>query len=53
MSNKTIVSNHPPLEEVHIISQNTEIIASSFKTINPKDNEGRTTTLKDCKNLQQ
>ena len=53
MSNKTIVSNHPLLEEVHIIAQNTEIIASPFKIINPKDSERGTTTLKYCKNLQQ
>ena len=53
MFNKTIVSNHPPLEEVHITAQNTEIIASPFKIINPKDSEGGITTLKDCKNLQQ
>ena len=52
-SNKTIVSNHPPLEEITIIAQNTEIIVSPFKTLNPKDIEGRTVTLKDCKNLQQ
>ena len=53
MSNKPIVSNHPLLEEVHITVQNTEIIVFPFKTINPKDSEGRTTTLKDYKNLQQ
>ena len=53
MSNKTIVSNHYLLEEDHITAQTTEIIASPFKIINPKDSEGGTTTLKDCKNLQQ
>ena len=52
-SNKTIVSNHPPLEKVTINVQNTELIVSHFKIINPKDNEGRTVTLKYCKNLQQ
>ena len=52
-SSKTIVSNHPSLEEITIIAQNTEIIASPFKTLNLNDTEGRTITLKDCKNLQQ
>ena len=52
-SNKTVISNHPPLEEITIIAQNIEIIASPFKTINSKENEGRTATLKDCKSLQQ
>ena len=52
-SNKTIVSNHPPLEEITITAQNTEIITFPFKTLNPKDTKGRTITLKDCKNLQQ
>ena len=52
-SNKTIISNHPPLEEITIIAQNTEIVVSPFKTINLKESEGRTTTLKDCKSLQQ
>ena len=53
MSNKTIVLNHPPLEEITITAQNTEIIASPFKTINPKNTEGCIATLKDYKNLQQ
>ena len=53
MSIKTIVSNHPPLEEITITAQNTEIIASSFKTINSKDIERHITTLKDYKSLQQ
>ena len=52
-SNKTIVSNHHPLEKVTINVQNTELIVSHFKIINPKDNEGRTVTLKYYKNLQQ
>ena len=52
-SNKTIVSNHSPLKEVTITAQNVDIIASPFKTLNLKDDEGRTVTLKDCKNLQQ
>ena len=30
-----------------------EVIASPFKIINPKDDERRTITLKDCKSLQQ
>lgn len=33
MSNKTIVSNHPLLEEVTIIAQNVDIIASFFCAI--------------------
>ena len=52
-SNKTIVSNHPPLEEITIRAQNTEIIVSPFKTIGLKDTGWQTATLKDCKNLQQ
>ena len=50
-SNKSIVSNHPPLEEITLTAQNMEVIASPFKIINLKDNEGRTVILKDCKNL--
>ena len=30
-----------------------EVIASLFKIINPKDDERRSVTVKDCKNLQQ
>ena len=30
-----------------------EVIASLIKIINPKDDEKRSVTLKDCKNLQQ
>ena len=41
MSNKTVVSNHPSLEEVTITTRNTERIASPFKTLNPKDVEGK------------
>ena len=52
-ASKTIVSNHSPLEEVTITAQNMDVIASPFKIINPKDDERRTITLKDCKNLQQ
>ena len=52
-ASKTIVANHPPLEEVTITAQNMEVIASPFKIINPKDDERRSVTVKDCKNLQQ
>ena len=38
-SNKTIISNHPLLEEITITAQNTKIIVSPFKIINPKDTE--------------
>lgn len=53
MSNKIVISNHPPLEEITIKTRNIEIIALPFKIIGLKDNEGRTVTLKYCKNFQQ
>ena len=53
MSNKTIISNHPPLEEITIIAKNIEIIALPFKTKNLKEIEGKTKTIKDYKTLQQ
>ena len=52
-SDKKIVSTHPPLEEIKIVAQGLEIVASPFKTINPKEDEKRTTKLKDIKGLQQ
>ena len=53
MKNKTVISNHPPLEEIIIKAQNTKIIASYFKTIGSKDIKGGTVTLKDYKSFQQ
>ena len=41
-SEKKVVSTHPPLEEIKIIAQGVEIIASLFKTINTKEDETRT-----------
>ena len=52
-SEKKIVSTHPPLEEIRIIAQGAEIIASPFKTINTKEEETRTIRLKDIKGIQQ
>ena len=50
---KRVVSTHPPLEEVTIKVQNSEIIVSLFKKINPKEYENRNANLKDIKSLQQ
>ena len=50
---KKVISTHPPLEEIKIIAQGLEVIASPFKTLNPKEDETRTTRLKDIKGLQQ
>ena len=52
-ASKNILANHHLLEEITITTQNMEVIASPFKIINPKDDERRSITLKDCKNLQQ
>ena len=52
-SEKKKVLTHPPLEEIKIVAQGVEIIASPFKTINTKEEETRTTRLKDIKGLQQ
>ena len=38
-SEKKVVSTHPPLEEIKIIAQGVEIIASPFKTTNTKDDD--------------
>ena len=50
---KKVVSTHPPLEEIKILAQGTEIIASPFKRINPKEDENRYSNLKDIKGLEQ
>ena len=50
---KKVVSTHLPLEEIKIILQGLEIIASPFKTINTKEDETRTIRLKDIKEIQQ
>ena len=52
-SEKKVVSTHPPLEEIKIIVQGVEIIASPFKTVNIKEDETRTIRLKDIKGIQQ
>ena len=52
-SEKKVVSIHPPLEEIKIIAQEVEIIASPFKTVNIKEDETRTIRLKDIKGIQQ
>ena len=44
---KKVVSTHPPLEEIKISIQETEIITSPFKRINPKEDENRYSNLKD------
>ena len=50
---KKVVSTHPPLEEITIIVQGTGVIASPFKKINPKEDENRSSNLKDIKGIQQ
>ena len=52
-SKKKMVSTHPPLEEIMIKAQNTEIITSLYKKTNPKDDESKNANLKDIKSLQQ
>ena len=52
-TNKTIISNHPPLEEIIIKAQNTKMNVSPFKTIGSKDIKSRMVTLKRYKSLQQ
>ena len=49
---KKVVSTHPPLEELKITVQETEVIASPFKKTNPKEDENRYSTLKDIKGIQ-
>ena len=54
ITNKQIASTHPHLEEIKIIMvQGTEVIASPFKKINPKEDENRNSNLKDIKGIQQ
>ena len=45
-SEKKVVATHPPLEEVIIKVQNSEVIASPFKNINFKEDESRNANLK-------
>ena len=52
-SEKKVVSTHPPLEEIKIIAQGVEIIASPFKTISTKEDETRDIKVKDIKGIQQ
>ena len=52
-SEKKIVSTHPPLEEIRIMAQGVEIIASPFKTIKTKEDETRAVRIKDIKGIQQ
>ena len=53
ITEKNVVSTHPPLEEITIIVQGNEVIASPFKNINPKEDENRISNLKDIKGIQQ
>ena len=53
ISEKKIVSTHPPLEEIKIKVEGVEIIASPFKNISSNEDENRMTKLKDIKGLQQ
>ena len=50
---KKVVSTHPSSEEITIIVQGTEVIASPFKKINPKEDENRNSNLKDIKGIQK
>ena len=53
ISEKKVISTHHPLEEITIKVQNSEIIVSPFKKINPKEYENINANLKDVKSLQQ
>ena len=53
ISEKKIVSTHPPLEEIKFKAQGIEIIASPFKHISSNEDENRGTKLKDIKGIQQ
>ena len=53
ISEKKIVSTHPPLEEIKIKAQGIEIIALPFKHISSNEDENRGTKLKDIKGIQQ
>ena len=50
---KQVVSTHPPLEEIKITVQGTEVIASPLKKINSKEDENRNANLKDIKGVHQ
>ena len=52
-SEKKVVYTHPLLEEIRIMAQGVEIIASPFKTINTKEDETRSIKLRDIKGIQQ
>ena len=52
-SEKKIASTHPPLEEILIKVQNSDVVASPFKKINPKEDENRNANLKDIKSLKK
>ena len=52
-SEKKIVSTHPPFEEIKIIAQGVEIIASPFKTMKTQEEETRSARLKDIRGIQQ
>ena len=49
---KKVISTHPPLEEITIIVQGTEVIVSPFKKINPKEEANRNSNLKYIKGIQ-
>ena len=53
ITEKKVVSTHPLLEEIKIMVQGSEVIASPFKKPNPKEDEIRYSNLKDIKGLQQ
>ena len=50
---KQVVSIHPHLEEIKIIVQGSEVIASPIKKINSKEDENKNSNLKDIKGIQQ
>ena len=52
-SEKKVVSTHPHLEEIRIMAQGVEIITSHFKTINSKEDETRSISLRDIKGIQR
>ena len=50
---KIVSTHHPPIKEIKIEVQGSEVIASPFKKLNPKEDENRHSNLKDIKGLQQ
>ena len=48
-----VVSTHPHLEEIKLIAQGIEVIASPYKRLHPKDDETRPPQLKYIIGLQQ